>query len=400
MLIHHFKEESTMTKEIRKELAEAKKLYQSKKYEEALSVYERIYSQNPEVFNNWDKIFYSWSLYQVYIKDSEDEDKLFESAELVTDLIKQEDLNEKPVCAYTLTVFKVLDHLYADGDYFNLLVWLDKIDPELLDENRYETDDRVYRSKKEKYYDYATKAYLECEDFEKCIETSKEALESLTVFTNSSDIWYKWRIAKSYRELLENQEALKYLEEVSKVKKDWFVQKEIAENYYMMGEDEKAMDYIGEAVLTNDPSNIKVNLYYLAYKILKEINPELALKHAELFCAIKLDNDSQIPEELDDLLIDEDDLDRRALESELKEYWSEYKFKDRELQYGTVTKIFEHGKSGFITSDSDESVYFNVYEYKGDNLNVGEYVSFYTEKSFDKSKNRESTKAVNIRSAL
>ena len=36
MLMYHFKEESTMTKEIRKELAEAKKLYQSKKYEEAL----------------------------------------------------------------------------------------------------------------------------------------------------------------------------------------------------------------------------------------------------------------------------------------------------------------------------------------------------------------------------
>ena len=387
-------------KEIREELNEAKKLYKAKKYDEALTIYERHYNESPEALNNWDRIFYSWSLYQLYIKDAYDEDKLYESAELVTELVRQDDLNKRPVCAYTQTVFKVLDQLYAENDYYDLLAWLDKINPELLDQKRFETEDRVYRSKKEKYYDYATKAYFEVEDYEKCIETSKEALESLDVFTNNSDIWYNWRIAKSYRELLDNSEALRYLEEVAKVKKDWFVQKEIAENYYVLGEDEKAQDYICEAVLTNDPLTIKVNLYHLAYKILKEINPELALKHAELFCAIKLENDSKVPDDIEELLIDEETLDKNALESEIKQYWTMYKFKDQELQNGTVTRIFEHGRSGFITSDDDESVYFNVSEYKGDDLKVGDYVSFYTEKSFDKSKNRESTRAVNIRSAL
>ena len=387
-------------KEIREELNEAKKLYKAKKYDEALTIYERQYNESPEALNNWDRIFYSWSLYQLYIKDAYDEDKLYESAELVTELVRQDDLNKRPVCAYTQTVFKVLDQLYAENDYYDLLAWLDKINPELLDQKRFETEDRVYRSKKEKYYDYATKAYFEVEDYEKCIETSKEALESLDVFTNNSDVWYNWRIAKSYRELLDNNEALRYLEEVAKVKKDWFVQKEIAENYYVLGEDEKAQDYICEAVLTNDPLTIKVNLYHLAYKILKEINPELALKHAELFCAIKLENDSKVPDDIEELLIDEETLDKNALESEIRQYWTMYKFKDQELKNGTVTRIFEHGRSGFITSDDDESVYFNVSEYKGDDLKVGDYVSFYTEKSFDKSKNRESTRAVNIRSAL
>lgn len=387
-----------MTKEIRKELIEAKKLYKSKKYEEALAIYEKYFQASPEVLNNWDKIFYSWSLYQLYIKDAQDEDKLFESAELVTELVKQDDLNKKPVCAYTLSVFKVLDYLYSQNDYFNLINWLEKINPELLDEKRFESNDRVYRSRKEKYYDYATKAYFECEDFEKCIEVANEALTSLSEFTNSSDIWYRWRIAKSLKELMENKEALTYLEEIVKVKKDWFVQKEIAENYYILDEDEKALDYICAAVLTNDPSNIKVNLYYLAYKILKEQDPDLALKHAELFLAIKLDNDSQVPDDIEELMIDEDNLNKKDLEREIKQYWSEYKFKDQELQYGTITKIFEHGRSGFITSDDNESLYFNVYDFKGDNLDLGQYVSFFTEKSFDKSKNKESLKAVNIRS--
>ena len=387
-----------MTKEIRKELNEAKKLYQAKEYESALTIYEKHFDENPEVLNDWDKIFYCWSLYQLYIKDGEDDDKLFESAELVTELVKQEDLNKKPVCAYTLSVFKVLDHLYNQNDYFNLAFWLEKINPQLLDEKQFETEERVYRSKKEKYYDYATKAYLELEDFERCIEVSNEALDTLTKFTNNSDVWYRWRIAKSYKELLENRKALTYLEEIVKVKKDWFVQKEIAENYYILGEDDNALDYICEAVLSPDPITIKVNLYYLAYKILEESDPDLALKHAELFYAIKLDTDSQIPDEIEELDIDEDLLNKKDLEREIKGYWSEYKFKDQELQYGTITKIFEHGKSGFITSNDNESVYFNVYEFKGDNLNVGQYVSFFTEKSFDKSKNRESIRAINIRS--
>ena len=124
------------------------------------------------------------------------------------------------------------------------------------------------------------------------------------------------------------------------------------------------------------------------------------MKHAELFCAIKLENDSRVTDVIEELLIDEETLDKNALESEIKQYWTMYKFKDQELQNGTVTRIFEHGRSGYINSDDDESVYFNVSEYKGDDLKVGDYVSFYTEKSFDKSKNRESTRAVNIRSAL
>ena len=387
------------SKEIRKELNEAKKLYQAKKYDEALTIYEKRYNESPEDLNRWDKIFYSWSLYQLYIKQADDEDKMFESAELVTELINQDDLNERPVCAYTLTVFKILDQLYSENDYYDLLAWLDKINPELLDEKRFETDERVYRSKKEKYYDYATKAYFEGEDYEKCIETSKEALEVLENFTNSSDVWYNWRIAKSYKELLKNREALEYLKEVVKVKKDWFVQKEMAENYHVIGENEKAEDYICEAVLTNDPVTIKVNLYYLAYNVLKQINPELALRHAELFYAIKLENDSQIPDDIEELMID-DDLDKNALESEIRQYWQQHKFKNQELQHGTVTRIFEHGRSGFITSDNDESIYFNVSEYNGDDLKVGDYVSFYTEKSFDKSKNRESPRAVNISGAL
>ena len=106
-----------------------------------------------------------------------------------------------------------------------------------------------------------------------------------------------------------------------------------------------------------------------------------------------------MPDDIEELFIDEDTLDVNVLEKQIKDYWSDFKFKNQELQYGTITKVFEHGRSGFITSIDDESLYFNAYEFKDDiNLmKVGQYVSFYTQKSFDKSKNRESVNAVNIK---
>ena len=107
----------------------------------------------------------------------------------------------------------------------------------------------------EKFYDRATKTYLECEDYEICLEMSKKALESLDEFTNGSDIWYRWRIAKSLKELNQNQEALKYLKEVSKVKKDWFVQKEFVDNYLSLDMRDEALEYISKAILAKGSSN-------------------------------------------------------------------------------------------------------------------------------------------------
>ena len=182
-----------------------------------------------------------------------------------------------------------------------------------------------------------------------------------------------------------------------KVKKDWFVFKEFAENYHILNENEKALNYICEAILSNDPVNIKVNLYCLAYEILDELNQEIAFRHVELCYLMKVESGAQIPDELEDLMIDEDELDKNQLIEEINNYWSDFKFKNREQEYGTVKKYFEDKNFGFIINNKDESIFFHKNEFKGDNVYVGQLVSFYTEKSFDKSKNEESLKAVCIR---
>ena len=84
-----------MSENIKKDLAQAKKNYQSKKYEEAKELYESLYMEHPETFTIWDKRFYSWALYQLYVKTPEDETDLMEAVDLITQLVPQEDLSQK-----------------------------------------------------------------------------------------------------------------------------------------------------------------------------------------------------------------------------------------------------------------------------------------------------------------
>lgn len=279
-----------------------------------------------------------------------------------------------------------------------MLYWLNKIDPALLDAKQSEFNGRIYPSRREKYYTYSSKAYLETKDYTNCILISEKALNEFHHFANDNDVWFNWRIAKSLKELNKPENALTYLEKVSKVKRDWFVSKEIAENYFMLDDKENALKYIIESVLTDEPPSLKINLFYLIYQLLKDDKPELALEHAKLFEALKLEYGASIPEDIEKLMIDENELDIDKLEQKIKDYWLQYKFKDQKLQYGTITKVFEHGKSGFITSDEGEHLFFNAYEFKSDMhyMNEGQHVSFYTKTGFDRSKNKESVNAANI----
>ena len=390
-----------MTNQIRNELNSTLNLYRNGNYEEALEIFEKYYKEHFDMFSLSNRITYSWVIYQIHIKNFEDESELFEYGEFVTELIPQQDLRKRKSCPYVMTVFRLLDHLKGQNDFFNMPYWLDKINPDLLPQKRSRYNGRIMRSLREKYFDYASKAYLECMDYEECIEISKEALITLRSFTNNSDTWHNLRIAKSYKELEMYDEALEYYNKVIEVKPDWFTYKDMAEIYYNLNRPYEALDYLCPAILSNDPIERKVNLYYLAYKVFGKFNEKEAIRHAQMYFLLKRQSGAQMAEEIEDMDFDESLLNLNNLEDEIRQGWTLYRFKDQELKYGTITKVFEHGKSGFITSNDHESFYFNALEFKEDmsQMEEGLYVSFYTQKAFDKSKNRESLNAVHIKTA-
>lgn len=285
-----------------------------------------------------------------------------------------------------------------NNDYYNLSEWLDRLNPDILSTKPF----KDFPSKREKYYSYASKAYLELGDYEKSIEISKKALESLSNFKNKSDIWFKWRIAKANIQLCKYQEALKYLEELYKYKKDWFVQKEIAECYFMNGDLEKSLKYAVDGALNFGDIDKKLNLYTLLEDILDSMDlKEKAIKHAYLVYSIRLKNqwtiDDELVEKIEKANFDLDNNDYFKIEKDLRHFWQSLKFKNQQKNHGTVTKILPHGKAGFIKSDDGNSYYFSLNQYKVKEAKlVKVYVSFYLEDAYDAKKDKKTQNAVQV----
>ena len=289
----------------RKALMDAKRLYKQKRYDESCELYTRLYKAVP--FDSSSRYSYAWAIYYAKIKDSTSREQILENAELITTLTRQNDLNRTRLCVYTMAVFRVLRLLYDERDYEALKMWLGKINPQLLDEVRRTSGERMYPSKREQYFNYASKTYFELGEYEKCIQFSRNALDTLTRFTNDSAMWFQWRIAKSLRHLENCRGALKYLKEVYEVKDDWYVLKEIAENYYCLGEYDKSLKFALKAALDEGPMDMKFNLYTLLYDLLEKPYPDYAAKHQELI----------------DLIRSGSDEGKKALEEELLEIWNE-----------------------------------------------------------------------------
>nr|WP_295161567.1 hypothetical protein [uncultured Methanobrevibacter sp.] len=310
-----------MTKQIRKDLNSATRLYKAGKRQEAFEIYDRHFSESPDEFKHWDKVRYCWCMYYLFIKDQTDETELFDYTERVCDIVPQDDLRKSPVCVYTQCVFKVIMFLKGREDWEYMLYWLDKLNPELLVEDQ---RDSKFPSKKEDYYRYLSTAYFKCGDWQDCINASREALDTLESYAFNGDIWHMWRMGKSLNQLDQPEEALNYLNKVAEAEDQWYVFKEIADCHHKIGDDEKAREFASKAVLADEDVKVKVNLYYLIYQILKENYESMAIRHAELYLAIKLESGANIAEDIEDLNIDETDLDINELESEIREYWSSY----------------------------------------------------------------------------
>jgi len=285
----------------RKQLIEAKKAYRRKDYLKSYELYREIYSPD---FDASSKYSYAWAIYQAKVRDFESEDELIENAELITTLTRQNDLTRTKLCVYAMAAFKVIRLLFENGEYEDLPRWLDKINPDLLDEVRFTRNGKVYPSKREQYYLYASKTYLELGNYEKCVRVSKRALGTMTRFTGDNAMWLQWRIAKSLRQLEDYEESLRYLAEVKKVHRDWYVEKEIAENYFFMGDYEMSLTYALKSALNLGPADAKFNLYTLLYDLLINTHPEYARKHERLCEMIRngeIEGKSRLEGELEEI---------------------------------------------------------------------------------------------------
>jgi len=221
-------------------------------------------------------------------------------------------------------------------------------------------------SDKEKWYSEKSKSLFELKKFQECFDISKEALESIDNFHNNNDLWFARRIALSKKELGNIDEAINDLEAIYKKKRDWFIQKEIAELYFDKNDMDNAFKNAISAISNKGKLEFKIGLIFLLGKILKNKNElDLAYQHFLLVKKIREENQWKLLDELiaeiNSLAIN-DEYETKQLIKNLKKYWVSFLPK-KELKQGKVKKILndnERGKNGFIYCNNDKEYYFTI----------------------------------------
>ena len=233
--------------------------------------------------------------------------------------------------------------------------------------------DMELASDKESWFAYKTKSLLKLGDWAECFALSKKALASFETFHYSNDIWFARRIALSKKKLGNSSEAISELKEILSTKKEWFIQKELAELYFEANEIENAFNYAMEAITNFGPLEFKVDLLLLLGKVLSlKSENELAFKHYSLSKLIRQKEGWKTSHKLHEVLnsFDKPEIllkDISKLKSDLKNWWSHFQ-KERESSgdFGTMEGVIfkllndnERGKDGFLRCN-DTEYYFSI----------------------------------------
>ncbi|MDR1517504.1 MAG: hypothetical protein LBS52_05370 [Dysgonamonadaceae bacterium] len=400
---------------------QAQLLFTEKNHREALPLYQKLWDNYPDKLDEWDgwrfaycaqqlkdygksleicrtvyrkyrdfkmiRNVYAWAIYHSEIggkQKIEDENTFFRAGEGILKLTEQDD----QYSPYTLAVMKILDYLSEKPNYpaDKMLEWTSKLNPALLDDTPFAYTDgtgqqREIASKREQYYMLRTRALLEKSDFSACILLCEDTLALFEKFHYDNDVWFRWRIALCYEGLGEWQKALDLQLELLKRKKEWFIQKEIAEQYYRLGDYEKSLQYALDSALNFGDADKKINTYIvLRDSLAKTGHVAEAARHSTLIEKIRTKQ-----------AIDED-------VRLLKKVWNSLKFTGREQFSGEIVRILPNGKAGFVRSDKGRQYYFSLKDFRGHrkNATAGTRVTFYLEEGFDAKRHEKTMNATKV----
>lgn len=375
---------------------------------EALNLCREVYRSHPEFAPN--RNLYGWCVYDLEIKPARegepaDVKTFFKAAEAITQLTLQEAYSP-----YERTVFEVLRYLKERQTYpaDQVLAWCDKLDPDQLStESRTYTGrdgkERVEASPLEQWYSNRTKALEHLRRWEELIVVCNEALDRLTEFHYSDDIWFRRRIATAKAELGDTSAAIGDLKALVRLKPDWFIQAELARLLHQAGHDEEALDYAVDAALGPAELHYKWELFVLMGDLLAaQGKPELAGQHYRLASAVRAGQgwreDADLAQQLR-ALPPAPDQPAAELARELEGTWRALKFADQERNTGEIERADAGKRNGFIRTHDGRRIFFRYRSFVSprDRLMIGAKVSFFLQSSFDKTKNRDSQEAVDIR---
>lgn len=424
--------------------ARAKSLREAKRFDEAIESYRLLFKEYEEECNQFDfwglarclqktgahqeclevsrnglKKFrqsaylrntYSWSIYHLYIRKEPVTDRVqfFRAAEAIASFSDAED----EYSPYVLTVFQVIDLLEENYDkqVQEILKWIRKLRPEHLD-----TDPEQFKaadgklitlpSELEKYYLILTKALYESGDYISCVAEAGKALGAIPRFQNQGDLWIIRSRALSQFRLGEYNEAAEGLLRVLAVKREWYIVKELAAVYEAAGMFDKAMEYAIEADKARVSPVMKLNLFQLMARLYaKQGKNREAWLYAVYINLIRQDNQWDADAEAEKLIGammpgEPVPATIKEVERTLSQLRKARQADENRIR-GVISRLLPNGKSGFIKAFDGKSYYFAMRDLRDGSGGMpaeGQPVNFVVVDSFDKSKNKATVKASDIR---
>ena len=374
-------------------------LQKKKNYQRIWEISKVFYNKFPESKLIDDKV--GWAIYDLFIKnfdpDKGDFDKLHEHIRFVIDKTTEGRFSPRRlVILKSVEILLKKNRSQEDIELANM--YLNALDRKTLPVEEKQTTHKERNlsisSDKEKWYSLKTKALLTLKKYQECIDFCEEALKEIPHLHSRNDVWFKQRKIKSYLELKENERAETILKELLQSKVPHWIILELAFDLARAKGDKEQAFIKGAQTSLFDPSH---SMRVTFYKKLADFWDENDRKEEagllrEFVTAIR------VKEGWDEGNREEAIHKERDLRKKLEPIWAEIANKGKQFLYGQVTKILSAGFSGFITSQDNNSYYFNLKDVHGKEKNIkeGQRVKFIAEKRFDKKKNREGLCAVDI----
>lgn len=276
--------------------------------------------------------------------------------------------------------------------YERIIKTLSYLDIDLVSDKPYTVEikgrTKEIQSNKEAYYSYKTKALLSLEQYDDCIECCDEAYERITKFHHDNDIWLMDRKMQSIAALGDIDAAIEKSRNLVLVKNNWFLKYSLAQLLLEKGITDEAIVLMCRAAYTRDPVEMKINLLVQLGDLIRE----QAIKEAHYLFAesIRLEKEWSIPNDLQYKL---NGIEKRIVNQiELKNFWLKTIQDYYEVCSGTVERISDNSKSGFIKSDNN-FYYFKTANIVNGRVRKNDKVNFVVVASWDHKKETESQEA-------
>jgi len=426
-----------MNEEFVTQYAQAKQALRSGNYSEALSLFEKLWdtAKTPQVAwgygqslrkagrlveaeaflrealeqfsdNEWLKKELFWTLYDKEIKPAREQGdlpRLLRSADQMIGLVE----DAWAISRLALAIIKVAKQ---KGKWSVVLSWANRIDPSVLSSAPKSMGKQRGMAEKEIWHLNRSRALYELGKYQ---EAREAALAGLNDYPQSFFLARIAALALAYSPPQERHahEALQELENLLEhPRADWYLKADLAQVAMLAGDLQKAQRFIGQALLET-----KQNPKYMlkGFKTVVELalsigDPIVAFYHLELIKQVRKREGWKVSGKLQPLerevikALTMQDTEKPTLPENFqallricRNTWRTWAFIGERRFTGTIKRLKD--KFGFIArDDAQEDVFVLIRDLPKRARREGARVEFSIVKSFDKKKNRESTRAVRI----